>query len=87
MAFNLVDTVKGLFTSDVISKAASTLGESEGGIQKAVSGVIPAVLSGLLVKAGSSDGLAGILNMAKQAAGSGFLGNIGGLLTGGGGSI
>jgi outer membrane protein OmpA-like peptidoglycan-associated protein len=85
MAFNLVDTVKGLFTNDLVSKLAASLGETEGGIQKAISGAVPAVLTGLLNKAGSQGGASGILDMAKQAAGSGILSNLGGLFGGGGG--
>lgn len=83
MSFNLLDSVKGLFTSDLISKMASSFGESEGGIQKAVSGAIPAVLTGLLNKAGSADGAASLLNLSKDASSSGMLGNLSGLLGGG----
>ncbi|QEC41973.1 OmpA family protein [Pseudobacter ginsenosidimutans] len=83
MSFNLLDSVKGLFTSDLISKMASSFGESEGGIQKAVGGAIPAVLTGLLNKASSADGAASLLNLSKDASGSGMLGNLSGLLGGG----
>jgi len=76
MSFNLLDTVKSLFTGNVISHAASSLGESEGSIEKALSGAIPSVLAGLVSKANNHDGAAGILDMAKQAAGSGILNNI-----------
>lgn len=84
MSFNLLDSVKGLFSSDLISKMSSSFGESEGGIQKAIGGAIPAVLAGLLNKAGSTDGAASLLNQSKDAASSGILGNLGGLLDGGG---
>ncbi|MGN6418841.1 MAG: DUF937 domain-containing protein [Pseudobacter sp.] len=84
MSFNLLDSVKGLFSSDLISKMSSSFGESEGGIQKAIGGAIPAVLTGLLNKAGSTDGAASLLNLSKDAASSGILGNLGGLLDGGG---
>ena len=53
MALNLLDTVNGLFNNDLVNKAASSLGESEGGIKKAISGIVPSVLAGLLNKAGS----------------------------------
>ena len=87
MAFNLLNTVSGLFNNELISKAASSFGESEGGIQKAIGGVIPSVLAGLLTKASTgSTGASSVLDLAKQAAGSGILGNLGGLLGGGGGS-
>jgi OmpA-OmpF porin, OOP family len=86
MAFNLLETVSGLFNNDLVRKAASSLGESEGGIQKAVSGIVPSVLTGLLNKASSGGHAAsGVLDLAKQASGSGILGNLSGLLGGGGG--
>lgn len=87
MSFNLVDTVKGLFTSDLISKASSSLGESEGGISKALSGLVPSLLGGLLSKATSgSEGAGSILSMAKEALSSGAIANPAGLLAGGGGT-
>lgn len=83
MSFNLLDTVKTLFTSDLVGKISSSLGESEGGTQKAISAAIPSVLTGLLNKAGSGGGASSILSMAKEASNSGILGNLGGLLGGG----
>lgn len=80
MSFNLLDTVKGLFNSNIVSSAASSLGESEGGIQKALSGAIPSLLAGLVSKADNHESAAGLLNLAKQAAGSGILNNLGGFL-------
>lgn len=77
MSFNLVDSVKGLFTSDLTSKMAASLGESEGSIQKALGGAIPAVLAGLLNRAGTTDGASNILNLSKEAASSGVLNNLG----------
>jgi outer membrane protein OmpA-like peptidoglycan-associated protein len=84
MAFNLVDSVKNLFSNDLVSKAASALGENEGGIQKALSGTVPSVLTGFLNKAESSNGAQSLLDLAKQAGSSGILSNLGGLLEGGG---
>lgn len=83
MSFNLVDSVKGLFTNELTSKMASAFGESEGGIQKALGGAIPAVLAGLLNKAGTTDGASSILNLSKEAASGGILNNLGNF-TGGG---
>jgi outer membrane protein OmpA-like peptidoglycan-associated protein len=86
MSFNLVDSVKSLFTPDLISKAASSLGESEGGISKALSGLVPSVLGGLVSKANSgAEGAGSILNMAKDAMSSGITRNLGGLFSSGGG--
>ncbi|HRP56539.1 DUF937 domain-containing protein [Agriterribacter sp.] len=84
MAFNLIDSVKSLFSNDLINKAASVLGENEGGIQKALSGAVPSVLAGFLNKAESSAGAQSLLDLAKQAGSSGILGNLGGSLEDGG---
>lgn len=80
MSFNLLDAVKGYFNNDTISKAASSLGENEGGISKALGGIIPAILSGLSAKASSSHGAEEVASLAKDAHTSGVLGNLGGLL-------
>jgi outer membrane protein OmpA-like peptidoglycan-associated protein len=88
MSFNLLDSVKGLITNELVGKAASSLGESESGVSKAMSGIIPSVLGGLVSKAASGGaGASSILDMAKSAAGSGILGNLGGLFGGGGGLL
>jgi outer membrane protein OmpA-like peptidoglycan-associated protein len=80
MSFNLLDSVKQLFTNEVISKAASALGENQSNISQAVSGVVPTILSSLVAKATSGDhGATNILQLAKDAAGSGMLGKLGSL--------
>jgi outer membrane protein OmpA-like peptidoglycan-associated protein len=76
MAFNLVDSVKSLFGSDLISKASSMLGEDESKVKNAMGGIIPSILTGILNKASSGDA-AGVLSMAKETANSGMLSNIG----------
>jgi len=81
MSFNLIDEAKSLLPSDLISRAANSLGETESGIQRAVNGSIPTVLSGLLNQS-STTGASGILDMVKNASGSNILGNISGLLSG-----
>jgi outer membrane protein OmpA-like peptidoglycan-associated protein len=87
MSFNLLDSVKGLISNELIGKAASSLGESESSVTKAMSGILPSVLGGLVSKAtASGDGASSILDMAKSAAGSGILGNLGNLFGGGGNS-
>lgn len=83
MSFNLVDSVKSLFTNDLTSKMASSFGESEGSIQKALGGAIPAVLAGLLTKAGTTEGASSVLNLSKEAASSGVLSNLSGFAGGG----
>jgi outer membrane protein OmpA-like peptidoglycan-associated protein len=87
MSFNLLDTVKGLFSDNLVSTTAASLGESETGIRQALSGAIPSVLAGLLGKAESHEGAAGILDLAKQAAGSNIINNLGGFFSSDGGGI
>lgn len=70
MSFDLLNTVKGLFTNDVISQAAARLGESEQGVQKAVNSIIPTILTGLLYKAGPQGEANGALNIAREAVGA-----------------
>ena len=84
MAFDLIDTLKNLFNNDFSNKAATQLGENESGVQKALAGIIPAVLTGLLNKAGSGD-TGGLIGMIKDAAGTNLsqLGNFGGGLPAG----
>jgi outer membrane protein OmpA-like peptidoglycan-associated protein len=85
MEFNLIDSVKSLFNHELVSKSASFLGESETGIQKALSAAIPTALTGLLSKASSTTGgVLSVLDLAKQNAGSGLLHNVSGLFSGGG---
>jgi outer membrane protein OmpA-like peptidoglycan-associated protein len=82
MSFNLLDAVQGAFTPNLVSQAASLFGENESGMTKALSAGVPAILSGILSNAQSDNG-ANVLNLAKQAAGSGILDNLGGLFSGG----
>jgi outer membrane protein OmpA-like peptidoglycan-associated protein len=77
MSFNLLDSVSGLFNHDLVNKAASSLGESEGNIQKALQAAVPSVLTGFLEKSGTADGAQTLLALARQAADSGISGRLG----------
>ncbi len=86
MAFNLIDTVKGYLTPDLISKASSYLGESESGVSKALSGIVPAALSGFISKATSGgSGASEVLSAAKDSHSSGMLDMLGNFAGDGGG--
>lgn len=76
MSFNLVDAAKDLFTNELIGKASSFLGESETGVSKAVSGIVPTVLSGLVNKAASHEGAGAVANMVSEH-GDGLLSTLG----------
>lgn len=56
MSFNLLEAAKGLFTSELISKASGYLEEKESGVAKALSAIIPTVLRLFSDKANSTNG-------------------------------
>jgi OmpA-OmpF porin, OOP family len=74
MAFNLLDMIKGGVSSDLISKAASMLGENSEGIQKAMTGAVPTILSGMMSKVTDGAKADGLLNLLKSGSEDG--GNI-----------
>lgn len=47
MSLNVIELIKGQITPELIGKLSSNLGENESGISKAISGLLPSVLSGL----------------------------------------
>ena len=95
MSFNLMDAAKGLFTSEMVSKASNYLGESESGVAKAIGGILPSVLGGLVSKASDNDGAGAVAQMAQESHASGITGNLssflgndaGGLLNKGAGML
>jgi OmpA-OmpF porin, OOP family len=87
MSFNLMDAAKGLFTSDLVSKASAYLGESENGVTKAIAGILPGVLGGIADKSGSNEGANIISSLAQEQHGSGILGNLGNFFGNEGGGL
>lgn len=82
MAFDLLSTLKNIFNNEFSNKAAASLGESESNVQKAIGGIIPTVLTGLLNKASSPGDAGSILGLVKEAASGDFsrLSNLGGAI-------
>jgi outer membrane protein OmpA-like peptidoglycan-associated protein len=80
---NILDEIKGMVTKEIISQAASHLGENEGGINKAIGGLLPTILGGLVNKSTDSGSFANIFNMLSDSRNLGFLDNIGKLIGGG----
>ncbi|WP_210150666.1 OmpA family protein [Chryseobacterium scophthalmum] len=72
MSLNIIDLIKGQLGSALVSQAASQLGESEAGISKAVSGLLPVIVGGL---ANNSDNPA-VLDSISNASSQGVLGNL-----------
>lgn len=67
MSFNLLDGAKALFSSDIVKAAAGQFGESDTLVSKAMSGIVPGLLGGLIGKAESPGGAETIFNMIKGA--------------------
>ncbi len=72
MSLNIIDLIKGQLGPALVSQAASQLGESESGVSKAISGLLPAVVGGLANNAGNP----GVLESITGAASSGLLSNL-----------
>lgn len=78
MSFNILEAVKGHITPDLISKASSFLGESDNGVAKAMSGILPTILGSLVTKAtAGKSGAEEIFNSAKDAHSSGLMNGLG----------
>ena len=72
MSLNLIDLIKGQLGPALVSQSASQLGESESGISKAISGLLPAVIGGLANNANDPR----VLDTITGASSSGLLGNL-----------
>ena len=72
MSLNLIDLIKGQLGPALISQVASQNGESEAGIQKAISGLLPAVIGGLANNSNNSN----LLDAVTSPSASGLLGNL-----------
>ncbi len=86
---SLLNGIKGLVTDQLVSGLAGQLGESNSGIQKAMGGIVPSLLGGLLgSKQEDHSMLGGLLSKAGGLGGdnSSMIGDILGGLTGGGNS-
>lgn len=87
MATNLLDTLKGYLTPDLISKASNLTGEPEANTQKALQGILPAILGGVIQKTASGGSEAGnLFNMLGSGDPGGILTNPGKLFDSQGGS-
>ena len=84
MATNLIDSITSYITPDVISKASSFLGENPAATSRAMSGIVPTLLSSLTNMASQPSGatqLAGLLSSGGHDGS--VLNNLAGLFAGG----
>jgi hypothetical protein len=79
---NLLDSIKEYITPELISQAAKSLGENEGGISKAIGGLASTLLAGFLNKANDAEAMSNIFNKLSIFD-SGSLDNLAGLIGGG----
>ena len=79
---NLLDSIKQYVSPELIGQAAQLLGENEGGISKAIGGLAPTLLAGLLQKTSDSNAMGGIFNTLSNFD-SGILDNLSSLIGGG----
>jgi outer membrane protein OmpA-like peptidoglycan-associated protein len=80
MSTQLFDQVKNLFTNEVVEQAASHFGETESTVTKAISGIVPGMLGGLIRKTEQSGGADAIFNLIQKTAGDSPVSSISGLL-------
>ncbi|TCJ14290.1 OmpA family protein [Flaviaesturariibacter flavus] len=81
MAFNLLDSVRSLFNHEVVSKVAPSLGESEGGVGKALAAIIPLLFGGVLSRVHAGEA-ASMLDVSRNVAAGGPANALRGLATG-----
>ena len=72
MSLNIIDLIKGQLGPSLVSQAATQYGESESGISKAISGLIPAVVGGLANNADKP----GVLDAITNAGSGSVLNNL-----------
>lgn len=72
MSLNVIDLIKGQLGPALVSQAASQFGESESGISKAISGLLPAVVGGLANNSSNPT----VLDAITGASSNGFLSNL-----------
>ncbi|WP_144282964.1 OmpA family protein [Chryseobacterium echinoideorum] len=78
MALNIIDLIKGQLGAALVSQTASQLGESEAGVSKAISGMLPVIVGGL---ANNSENPTVIDTIANSSS-NGILGNLSGVTSG-----
>lgn len=72
MSLNVIDLIKGQLGPALVSQAATQYGESESGISKAISGLLPAVVGGMANNANQP----ALLDAITGSQSTGLLGNL-----------
>jgi OmpA-OmpF porin, OOP family len=82
MSINLLDLFNTQVTGQLANQASNFLGESESGIQSALGGLVPTILSSLIHKTSETDGINSIMEMINKLD-LGALSNLHNLFDGG----
>lgn len=76
---DLIQSIKSHITPDLLGQLSGKLGESESGISKAIGGLVPTLLGGIINKSSDSSGLGSVFSMLSNFN-PGILGNLGSLV-------
>ncbi len=88
MSVNLLDLAQEYMTDAIVEKAASFLGESSEVTKSGMNHVLPALLGGIMNKAGTPSGASELFNMVNRSEfGGSFLDNIGNQIGGSNNSV
>ncbi len=82
MSINLLDLLKSDVGSQLLGPASKFLGESEASTNKALGGILPSILGGLMDKGSSNSGAGDLMDMLGKSDPS-ILSNIGDIFSGG----
>ena len=88
MSNDLLNSLTGLLTPDLIGKAASQFGDSEASVSKGMSAVFPVLLGSVAQRSNDPDFASTLFNLVRDPANDGsLLGNVGSLLGPGASSL
>ena len=63
---NIINTLKGYISPDLVAQTSSNLGENTGNVTAALSSAFPSILGGLLNKSSDPKAMGGFLDVAKR---------------------
>lgn len=76
MSATLIDSVRSVFTADVVSKISVLLGETGSAVQKGINGAIPLVLTDILHKSDYPDSVGNVRELSRRAVTGDFFGEM-----------
>jgi outer membrane protein OmpA-like peptidoglycan-associated protein len=83
MSVSLLDTISSYVTPDIINKASAFLGETPASTSKAMTGIVPTLLSNVASVASAPGGLSQLESLVSKVGVGNVLNNVGSLFSGG----